>query len=68
MVWKEVFKVEKGIVLAAVVKASHALVWTALEVKGRQKISLHEPVFFVICNNFACIQHRYTNSMMLIQV
>ena len=46
MVWKEVFKVEKGIVLAAVVKASHALVWTALEVKGRQKISLHEPVFF----------------------
>ena len=56
MVWKEVFKVEKGIVLAAVVKASHALVWTALEVKGRQKISLHEPVFLL----FVIILHVYS--------
>ena len=42
MYWKEAFKVGKGIVLAAVVKTSCALVWAT--VKGNQIISLHEPV------------------------
>ena len=47
--WKEAFKIGKAIILAAVVKTSHALVWTALEVKCCQKISLHERVDVRLC-------------------